>query len=68
MSTEFNVANLSIAEAAEQLGLTEKTIRRYIAAGKLPAYRVGSRTVRIKSSDLERLLKPIPTANGGGAR
>lgn len=63
-----NAATVSIAQAAEELGLTEKTVRRYIAAGRLPAYRVGPRNVRIKTSDLESLLVPIPTANVGGAR
>lgn len=58
---------LSQAEAAEYLGITQRTIRAYIARGTLPASRVrGSRLVRIKQSDLEALLRPIPTTESVG--
>ena len=53
-----------IAGAAEYLGINERTVRRYIADGRLPAYRVGPRQVRIHRADLERLLILIPTAGG----
>ncbi len=58
---------LSKAEAAEHIGVAERTIRKYIADGVLPARRIqGSRLIRINRQDLENLLRPIPTANGGG--
>ena len=51
---------LSVQEAADFLGLSVSTIRRYIRDGRLPAYRVaGERLLRIKRSDLEALLDPI---------
>lgn len=51
---------LSVQEAADFLGLSVSTIRRYIRDGRLPAYRVaGERLLRIKRSDLEELLDPI---------
>jgi len=51
---------LSVQEAADFLGLSVSTIRRYIRDGRLPAYRVaGERLLRIKRSDLEKLLDPI---------
>jgi excisionase family DNA binding protein len=54
------------ADSAEYLGVTERTIRNYIARGLLPASRVhGSRLVRIRKSDLDAMLRPIPTAGGG---
>lgn len=56
----------SIADAAEHLGVSEKTIRNYIARGTLPAYRLGNRAIRIDRRDLDALLTPIPA--GGGAR
>lgn len=55
---------LSLSQAAEILGLSIKTIRRRIAAGDLPAYRSGRRLIRVKASDLDRLLRRIPTARG----
>lgn len=53
---------LSQQEAAEYLGVTDRSVRNYVARGVLPASRVrGSRLVRIDRSDLDRLLAPIPT-------
>lgn len=55
----------SQAEAADYLGVTDRTVRNYIARGTLPGHRVrGSRLVRIDRADLDALLRPIPT---GGA-
>ena len=53
---------LSVREAADRCDLSEKTIRRYIAAGKLPAFRVGPRNVRIRVGDLDAFARPIPTS------
>ena len=53
---------MSQAEAAEYLGVTERTIRNYISRGDLPGHRVrGSRLVRVDRCDLDALLCPIPT-------
>ena len=50
-------------EAARYLGVTDRTIRNYIAKGYLPAKRIrGSRLIRIEAADVEALLRPIPTA------
>jgi excisionase family DNA binding protein len=43
---------LSLVEAAESMSVSVKTIRRWIAAGTLPAYRCGKRAIRIKLDDL----------------
>jgi excisionase family DNA binding protein len=45
------------------MGCNEKTIRRRIAEGELPAFRMGKRSIRIKESDLLDLMRPIPTAH-----
>lgn len=71
MSTQAPIRRwLNQAEAAEYLGVTPRTIRNYIARGSLPARRLRSgkdhdRLVRIDVADLDRLLRPIPTAVGG---
>jgi excisionase family DNA binding protein len=44
-----------VAETAQLLGLSEKTVRRLIASGALVAHRVG-RSVRISDADLRVFL------------
>jgi len=56
-----------IADAADYLGTSERTIRRYIAAGRLTGYRVGPRLIRVDLNELDTLLRQIPTALGGDA-
>ena len=57
---------LSQAEAAERLGVTDRTIRNLIARGTLRGYKIrGSRMVRLDASDVDALLRPIPTGGGG---
>ena len=54
---------VTIAVAAERLGLSTKSIRRRIADGTLPAYRVGPRLIRLDAEDVDRLLpRRIPAA------
>jgi excisionase family DNA binding protein len=48
----------TVAEAARELGVSPSTIWRWIDAGKLPAIRVGSRTIRVRKDDLEAMVTP----------
>jgi len=50
---------VTITEAAEYLGVSHKTVRRMIADGKLPAYRVGGGTIRVLASDVEATKVPV---------
>ncbi len=52
---------LTLTAAAEYLDVSERTLRRYIAEGRLPAYRLGKRQIRIEVADLDKLVQPIPT-------
>jgi excisionase family DNA binding protein len=52
----------SLAEAAEQLGISVKTLRRRISDGTIRGYRVG-RLIRVDPDELrEHLLTEIPSA------
>ncbi|MGB3593294.1 MAG: helix-turn-helix domain-containing protein [Ornithinimicrobium sp.] len=50
----------SLSEAAERTGLSTYTLRRRIADGRLPAYRSGSRIIRVDPADVDNLLTRIP--------
>src|SRR5437016_64717 len=52
---------LTVAEVAELLKLNQQTVRNWIDQGSLPALRVGRR-VRIRRSDLERVLEAGATS------
>lgn len=53
--------DLSIAEAAHRKNVSAKTIRRWIADGRLPAERVGPRLIRIHPEDLDAIGRRIPS-------
>ncbi|WP_441958027.1 helix-turn-helix domain-containing protein [Mycolicibacterium houstonense] len=40
-------------QSASYLNVTDRTCRRYVARGLLPARRVGPRLLRVRLSDLE---------------
>lgn len=49
---------LTVAQAADELAVTERFIRKLIADGQLRAVKVGDRVLRIRRSDLEDFLRP----------
>lgn len=56
---------ITLSDAAERLSVSPQTIRRLIAGGQLPGYRVGGhrgRLLRVEVVDVEALLHRIPTA------
>ncbi len=54
---------LSTKEAAAQLGVTSRTVYRFIDEGDLPAYKFG-RVIRVKESDLEVFVEQCRVAPG----
>src|SRR3989304_2608550 len=48
----------TVSEAARLLRVSVPTVWRWIDSGRLPAYRVGSRSIRIRRADLESLVRP----------
>jgi excisionase family DNA binding protein len=52
-----------LAEAAEYLGVTDRTIRAMIADGRLRGYRNGGRLVRVDLNEVDAAMQPF----GGNA-
>jgi excisionase family DNA binding protein len=52
----------SVENAANYADVSTRSIRRWIAAGLLPGYRVGPRLVKVDLNDLDQLARRIPTA------
>lgn len=50
----------SITLGAEYIGVSEKTLRRMIAAGQVTGYRVGPRLLRVDLNELDASARPIP--------
>lgn len=47
---------LSTAEAAKRLGITPRTLYRFIDAGELPAYRFG-RVIRLQEDEVDNFIQ-----------
>lgn len=54
---------LGTPEAAERLGITQRTLYRLIDEGQIPAYKMG-RVLRVKASDLDVFLEQSRVAPG----
>lgn len=52
----------SINEAADYLGVTERTVRQMIADGRLVGYRMGKRFIRLNLDEIDAAMVPF----GGG--
>jgi excisionase family DNA binding protein len=52
---------LSLQQAAVIYGVSVETLRRRIRYGQLPASRFGQRLIRVRTEDLDRLFRDIPT-------
>jgi excisionase family DNA binding protein len=51
---------LTMTEASELTKRHERSLRYYIADGRLPAYKLG-REFRFRVEDVEALFRPVPT-------
>ena len=57
---------LTIDQVAERLGVSAKTIRRWVKQGDLPIHRLG-RGLRVTETDFERFLAARRGFGTGGA-
>lgn len=53
----------TMAEAAEYARLSVRTIRRYVADGRLTGYKVGPRLIRVDLDEVDSIMRPF----GGAA-
>lgn len=66
MNPERTPNMISPAQAAAELGVHIDTVRDWIRTGKLPAARLGYRTIRIRREDLEAFTrKPFQGGKSG---
>ncbi len=54
---------MSTAEAAEYLGVTLRTVYRFIDSGSLPAYKFG-RVIRVKEEDVLAFVESVRITPG----
>jgi excisionase family DNA binding protein len=53
--------SVTLAEAASRFNVSTRTLRRWVADGRLPAWRVGPRMIRVAPADVAALARPVPT-------
>lgn len=58
---------VGLLAAAEYADVSQRTVRTWIAEGRLPGYRVGAKLVKVDLNDLDALARRIPTAGSGAA-
>lgn len=58
-----DISWLSTKEASERLGVTLRTLYRFIDEGRLPAYQMG-RVIRLKADELESFIDSLRIAPG----
>jgi excisionase family DNA binding protein len=57
---------VSIASAAEYASVSQKTVRRWIAEGRIQGFRLGRRIVRVDLTEVDACFRPIPTVRQAG--
>lgn len=63
MSSSSGIVWLNTAETARRLGVTPRTLYRFIDEGQLPAYRFG-RVIRLKETEVEEFIDACRIAPG----
>ncbi|WP_264078181.1 helix-turn-helix domain-containing protein [Mycobacterium stomatepiae] len=52
-------AKVSIQRTAKYFDVDERTVRRWIANGRLTATRIGPRLIRVDRDSISRLARPV---------
>ena len=56
MASSADIDWLSTQEASRRLGITTRTLYRFVDQGDLPAYRMG-RVIRLKATDIDVFIE-----------
>ena len=56
MASSSDIEWLSTQEASRRLGITTRTLYRFVDQGDLPAYRMG-RVIRLKATDIDAFIE-----------
>jgi excisionase family DNA binding protein len=56
MTSPADIEWLSTQEASRRLGITTRTLYRFVDQGDLPAYRMG-RVIRLKATDIDAFIE-----------
>ena len=56
MAPSADIEWLSTQEAARRLGITTRTLYRFVDQGEIPAYRMG-RVIRLKATDVDTFIE-----------
>lgn len=59
---------LTIAEVADMFAVTQRTVRNWITEGKITAYRLGGRLIRIDPRSIDLLYEPVHFTGVRGRR
>jgi excisionase family DNA binding protein len=62
MAIHDSAEYLTLSEAATRYKVSQRTLRRRISTGDLPALHCGRRIIRIPATALDGLFRPIPSA------
>ena len=57
---------VSIQEAAKELKVSDRHVRRMIAEGKYPFYRIGDRAVRLDLEEIKSASRTLAVKSIGG--
>lgn len=63
--TELSAHYMPVRDYARRFSLDESTVYKMIERGEIKAIRIGKKTLRVPSSELERYLEREPTAEPG---
>jgi hypothetical protein len=56
-----------LAEGSVYAHLSIKTLRRYIADGRITGYRAGVKLIQVDLDEIDAIIKPVPAARNGAA-
>ena|SRR5579885_2323538 len=59
MAADRDLDLITLKEAAQLLRVSEVTVRRWLKQGRLPAYHVGPRALRVRREDLTSHVLPV---------